>query len=422
MKTLPYLFVACCFVLFSCTKDELVPFNADSQLNPNSPSFKQDLEDEFIVVFKPGFAAQAGIAKGMSYQHRKDVMGSHIRQHLKKSGLESIVPDNVYSTALCGFSAKINAKMLEKLKADNNVLYIENNKAIAFKLPVKKGKKHTSPSPTPDPTPEPTPEPTQPAPPQQTPWGISRIGGYVNYSGSNCAWIIDTGIDYDHPDLNVDIVRAKTFVRYGDDALDAKDNNGHGTHVAGIVAAINNNIGVVGVAAGAKVVPVKVLDLNACGFYSDVIAGIDYVAANASPGDVANISLGASPSDALDAAVIAAAANGIHFVIAAGNSAISVQNVSPARAVGDYVYTISAMDSNNYFAYFSNYNNPSIKYSAPGVDIISTYKGKSYATMSGTSMAAPHVAGLLLSTGGIIKTNGTVLNDRDSYPDPIAHR
>jgi subtilisin family serine protease len=252
---------------------------------------------------------------------------------------------------------------------------------------------------------------------QVTPWGVTRVGDAGDGTGKT-AWVIDTGIDMDHPDLNVDAGRSANFVRRGKDTTD--DGNGHGTHVAGTIAAVDNSFGVVGVAAGASVVAVRVLDNSGSGFYSDVIAGVDYVGANGSSGDVANMSLGGGPSSALDNAVKAAAAAGIKFALAAGNSSGDANDHSPARANGPNIYTVSAIDSGDDFASFSNYGNPPIDFAAPGVSVLSLWKGGGMNTISGTSMATPHVAGILLL--GSVHTDGTANGDPDGNPDPIAHR
>lgn len=134
------------------------------------------------------------------------------------------------------------------------------------------------------------------------------------------------------------------------------------------------------------------------------------------------MSLGGSVSTTLDNAVKNLAGLGAHVVVAAGNSAYNVSNFSPARVEATRVYTISAFDSQGMFANFSNYGNPSIDYSAPGVSIYSTYKNGGYATMSGTSMATPHVCGILLATNGTINWSGYVTNDKDLTPDKKARR
>jgi len=129
------------------------------------------------------------------------------------------------------------------------------------------------------------------------------------------------------------------------------------------------------------------------------------------------MSLGGGVSQALDDAVVAAAATGVKFTLAAGNESDDANNHSPARANGPNIYTVSAFSQGDNWASFSNFGNPPVDYAEPGVAIPSTYKNGGYATFSGTSMAAPHLAGILLT--GRARSDGTVNGDPDGDPDTI---
>ena len=248
-------------------------------------------------------------------------------------------------------------------------------------------------------------------------WNINRIG-YGDGIGKT-AWIIDSGIDFDHPDLTVDQTRSRSFV---EGQTSADDQNGHGTHVAGIIGAKNNSIGVLGVASGTFLVALKVLDKDGEGNLSYIIQALAYVNTTAEAGDVVNMSVGGeSGSEILDQQVKNTAAKGIYFAIAAGNENKLANLNSPARVNNQNVYTVSAVDSLDNFASFSNYGNDVVDFAAPGVRILSTWMDNKYAYASGTSMAAPHVAGLLLLRGRNITSSGVAKNDPDGTPDPIAH-
>lgn len=366
----------------------------DEPVNQN-----KTIEGQYIVVMKDSPTGKFKVGNKMQIaQVRAEV--------LERAEVSEENVLNTYNNTIAGFTAKLNDGQLEKLKNDENVSYIEEDRIVIFAPPCG------------------TPNGGACEDPgdggggsQSTPYGITRVNGGVSYTGSNVAWVIDTGIDLDHPDLNVDASRGFNAFTSGRDGKSLDDGNGHGTHVAGTIAALDNSEGVIGVAAGATVIPVKVLDSRGSGSYSGVIAGVDHVGANGSNGDVANMSLGGPTSQALDDAVLAAASNGIKFALAAGNEGEDANNSSPARVNGSNIYTISAMDSNDDWAYFSNYGNPPVDYAAPGVSVSSTWKDGGYNTISGTSMASPHAAGVLLL--GNASTDGTVNGDPDGDADPI---
>ncbi len=349
---------------------------------------------QYVVVLKP--STNKAFAQLM-YAEKIQL----VKQEATQMGVDESSVQQAYGSAIRGFAAKLNDEQLANLRSDDRVAYIVPDKMYTL------GRGPGGGGGTVDP-----PEPVD----QVIPYGITRVG-YGDGTGKT-AWIIDTGVDLDHPDLNVDAASGYDFINndaYGD------DDNGHGSHCAGTVAGINNDIGVVGVAANATIVPVKVLDRRGSGAYSVIIAGVDFVAANASPGDAANMSLGGGVYQPIDDAVINLANAGIFVALAAGNESDDANNHSPARANAANIWTTSAMDENDYFAYFSNYGNPPIEFCMPGVNTFSTYKDGGYVTMSGTSMAAPHMCGVLLMTGGNPTTDGYVNGDPDGNPDPIAH-
>jgi subtilisin len=199
-------------------------------------------------------------------------------------------------------------------------------------------------------------------------WSIRKTG-YGN--GTNftekTAWIVDTGIDLDHPDLSVDTVRSRSFIA---GTTNADDENGHGTHVAGIIGALNNRVGLLGIASGVRIVSLKVLNQVGEGRLSSTVAAIAYINTNGRAGDVVNMSLGGEgTSAALEREVQAAAQKGILFSIAAGNEGQPARDFSPGRINHPNVFTVSAVDSAGTFASFSNYGNDVVDVAAYGVRI-----------------------------------------------------
>lgn len=352
------------------------------------------IPNQYIVVLKNESLQEK--VKNLNYPEAQIAVKDAFVAVLNKHQIQTEVVQT-YSKVVRGGALQLTPSQLAELKTDPNVLYIEQDRVIQLAPKGKPGGGGGG------------------SPAQSTPYGITRVGGAGNGTGKT-VWVIDSGVDLDHPDLNVDVARSVSFLGGGGSSPD--DQNGHGTHVAGTIGALNNSIGVVGVAAGANIVAVRVLDRRGSGSISGVIAGVDYVAANGGAGDAANMSLGGGVSPTLDNAVISASQT-VKFALAAGNESDDANNHSPARANGNNIFTISAMNSSDVWASFSNYGS-AVDYCAPGVGVLSTWKDGGYNTISGTSMASPHVAGILAL--GNISTSGFVSGDPDGNADPIAHR
>lgn len=233
---------------------------------------------------------------------------------------------------------------------------------------------------------------------QDTPWNIERIGAdrvwtveYGNTSGAGVdVAILDTGIDADHPDLSVvgGVNCTGNILKDGSTRrADWTDKEGHGTHCAGIVAALNNGVGVVGVAPQARLWAVKVLADDRSGYVSDVIQGLEWCVDHGI--DIVSMSFAGEFSQALGEACDAACEAGLLLVAASGNDGIAVGY----PAAYDSVMAVSAVDAADRLAAFSSVG-PAVELTAPGVDIRSTYCDGAYASYSGTSMACPHVAGV----------------------------
>lgn len=230
-------------------------------------------------------------------------------------------------------------------------------------------------------------------PPQELTWGIDRIEADLAWEkteGSKIkVAILDTGIDLGHPDLRKNIKGNINIIKPG---KRAKDDNGHGTHIAGVIAAVNNDIGVIGTGPKIHLYAVKILDKKGRGWLSDLIEGLDWCIDNEM--QVVNMCFGSTfDNQSFHDAIIGAYQAGITLVASAGNNG-EYGGVIEYPAKYAETIAVSAVDQYGNFAYFSSFG-PEIDLTAPGVDIKSTYKKGSYEIMSGTSMSAPHVTGVV---------------------------
>jgi len=373
--------------LVSCKKDDTpsTVITPDDCVQGRAAIDGNNIDGEYIISYR-SFINARGLNKQAITDLGKETLS---RNNISVSSLkESFIGEPG------GFIARLTKEEAAKLKLDENIKHIEPDRIISLNTCFKV------------------------VAPRLITWNIDRVG-YGDGTGKK-VWVIDTGIDFDHPDLNVNTTLSRSFLGA---QTTADDENGHGTHVAGVIGAKNNTFGVLGVASGATLISLRVLDKDGEGKLSYIIQALSYINANGSPGDVVNMSLGEDEgtSDILDEQVQNTAARGIYFAIAAGNEHETASTHSPARANGSNIFTVSAIDSLDRFASFSNYGNDVVDYAVPGVRILSTYTNNRYAYMSGTSMAAPHMAGLLALKGRNITTSGFAKNDPDGTPDPIAH-
>jgi subtilisin family serine protease len=318
----------------------------------------------------PAYAAPAApLAPVTMAAAGKGVSGQYIVTLKKDASISSTVSQSKvttqrrFSKVLNGFSAKLSAAQLSKLRGNPNVAAIEQDQVMRT-------------------------DTTQANPPS---WGLDRIdqrdrplsASYTfNTNGAGVfAYVIDTGISTSHPDFG-----GRAAVAF--DALggNGQDCNGHGTHVAGTIGGSS-----FGVAKGVQLRAVRVLDCTGSGTFAQVISGMDWVAANHANPAVANMSLGGGLSTAVNTSANNLASSGVFLAVAAGNSNANACNSSPSSAAN--TTTVAASDINDNRASFSNFGGCVDLY-APGVSITSDWLNGGTNTISGTSMATPHVAGV----------------------------
>ena len=377
-------------LVISCKKETSTASSVPVVTDPNECVVGTSVKNGDIIPGQYIVGYKAGSVNRTTGVTAMETIGENV---LERNNIAEAKMKNVFGGESGGFVVSLNNDELQRLRTDPAVNIIEPDRIVALSgcFTV--------------------------AEPRLITWNITRVG-YGDGRGKR-AWIIDSGIDMDHPDLTVDATKSRSFIT---GITSPNDQNGHGTHVAGIIGGNNNTIGVLGVASGATLISLRVLNAEGIGTVSSIIQALAYVNTNASAGDVVNMSLGEEITSAvLNQEVQNTASRGIYISIAAGNKAEPANKYSPANTNGTNIFTISAIDSLDRFASFSNYGNDVVDYAAPGVHILSTYSDGRYAYLSGTSMAAPHVAGLLLLRGSSLTSSGTAKNDPDGVADRIAH-
>lgn len=355
----------------------------------------------YIIKFKK-HVSEADVSEHHTWIQQIHNEGEDRRMELRKRGQDNVDAfsgiKHTYriSDDFLGYAGHFDEDVIEQVRRHPDIEFIEKDSIVHTMVPV----------PTKDDGCDGETE-------KNAPWGLARISHrntlsfgtfnkylYTAEGGEGVdAYVIDTGTNIDHVDFEGRAKWGKT-IPSGDDDIDG---NGHGTHCSGTVAGKKY-----GVAKKAHVYAVKVLRSNGSGTMSDVVKGVEY-AANAHieqvelakkgkrkgfKGSVANMSLGGGKTEALDRVVNAAVEAGIHFAVAAGNDNADACNYSPAAANKAVTVGASALDDSR--AYFSNWGKCTDIF-APGLSIQSTWIGSKYAvnTISGTSMASPHIAGLL---------------------------
>ncbi|MBD1557815.1 S8 family peptidase [Vibrio sp. S9_S30] len=321
----------------------------------------QGVKNQYIVVLKQPFSVASNPESIPLFTQQ--TVSSLVSEQAVEVG-------KVFDRSISGFVATLSEEQLRSLRADQRVEFIEQDRIISIDPVVSANANQGN-----------------------AIWGLDRIDqrslplnsnySYI-YDGTGVtAYVIDTGVTVTHPEFGGRAVSGYDFV---DNDRNATDCNGHGTHVAGTIGGSQY-----GVAKNVNIVGVRVLSCTGSGSTSGVIAGVDWVAANASGPSVANMSLGGGVSLALDQAVASAVQSGVSFMLAAGNENSDACNTSPARVASGV--TVGSTTSSDSRSSFSNWGS-CVDVFAPGSSIKSAWFDGSYKTISGTSMATPHVAGV----------------------------
>lgn len=370
-------------------------------------SISIDIPHQYVVVLKEKPIIKDGKIKD---SNRKDQSKKNNPKRKDKKKIiidllqrHQIVIDTskLFTDVVVGFKARLTATEIEKLNIDPIVEEVYPDFEIRLRNPMQQSEIITSRN------------------PMQQDWdftdetrgitcAVNTTGGPVDASEkTTVVWVLDTGVQPDHPDLNVesDPELAVSFVPF-----ETGDENGHGTHVAGIIGAYENELGATGVSAGARIIPVKVMEHSGNGRWSYLLSGLEHVARYNSDNDVVNLSLGAyginlcKPNNRgyrlLREKLKDLASDNTFIVIAAGNDGAVAEYSLPGCIDETNIFTVAAVECNNTCADYSNFGFPTVDWIAVGSNVFSTYKGSNYRVMSGTSMAAAVVSGVIHAKGG----------------------
>lgn len=400
-KLIPFILIAL-FTGFCGKKDK--------DVTPEIVKLLKPIKGEYIVVLKEKSIVNDGKVTNSSRSTQYKM--NHTKRKNKKAKVEQVIKKytiNVdtarymYTDIVVGFKAKLTDDQARLLGTDADVDQVYNDFEIKLRNPMQQSEIIIERN------------PMQQDFVDTIRWitcAVNQTGGPRDGSAKETVvWVVDTGVDSTHPDLNVVNDQVLAFSVFPGDSPFV-DGNGHGTHVAGIIGARENAIGSTGVSSGAKIIPVKVMEANGRGTWSYLLAGLEHISRYNSENDVVNLSLGANDVDlckqsssefrVIREALRDLAREKTHIVIASGNESADAANSLPGCINFNNIYTVAAMDCDSTLkqcADYANFGKP-VDWVAVGTNVFSTYPGGVYRLMSGTSMATAVVSGIIHANGG----------------------
>ncbi len=419
-----------CFLLllfiafFASCKNDKNEFTDQSPVVPQGEMHENVIPDQYILFLRQDYIKPAHdrldwsqISNREDKKKQMEGLNRDVLAELNKWLADAEINESQvlarYTALMAGVALKIDKETMQRLSKRPEVKSIENDRRVKLPDYTVDGKDAGD------------------ADAQEVPCGITNAGGFANAGTDRWIFIVNTGIDIDHPDLNVyDWAGISTVPN----KPSVDDCNGYGTHLAGVAAAKNNTIGVVGVAAGAPVIPVWVLDCDGSGNWASILGGFEHIATLCLAGDVCTFSVVeyfgeqcanfAIPYDH----ILGLNNAGVRFALAAGEGTMFnlAEEWEPACLNFSRVYTVTAMTCNKQFinAYQCNFGRPPVDWVATGFNVKSTWKGGVYKVLNGggtaTGIAAAHVAGIMQIRNAAPVSGGNVTVVGENYP--IARR